>query len=107
MEIVQVKDKFIRAENYRIEDRLPDFDKIKKEWSSAIDLKRIIKEEQSGEVNVLNLVGYFNHEDYIMRYGNTSFCGLLEKLQQITGCRLILDTSGNDWEITIYDDYIE
>lgn len=91
----------------RLEDHLPMFEELHKELLPAIDLKKIAEERNAGDMKEINLYGFFDINDYTKRYGECNIAALLEKLQEVSGHRLIVDTSGNDWEITIYDDYIE
>lgn len=112
MKIEQVKTKVIVNDlqsdgKLRIEDHLPMFEKLHGELLPAIELKKIAEEEMIGEMKEINLYGFFDTDNYTRRYGEINIAALLEKIQEVSGSRLILDTSGSDWEITIYDDYIE
>lgn len=91
----------------RIEDHLQMFEKLHDELLPAIELKKIAEEEMIGEMKEINLYGFFDTDNYTRRYGECNIAALIEKIQQVSGCRLIVDTSGTDWEITIYDDHIE
>lgn len=91
----------------RIEDHLPLFEKLHEELLPAIDLKKIAEERTAGVMKEINLYGFFDTDNYTKRYGECNIAALLEKIQEVSGHRLIVDTSGSDWEVTIYDDYIE
>lgn len=107
MKIVQAKTNTIRAKGLVIENKLRDFEKIRKELLPGIDLKLSADIKEVRNEKEITLFGYFDHEKFCQKYGNDSFCGFLEKLQEITQSSLIIDTSGEDYTITIYDDYIE
>ena len=112
MKIEQVKTNVIVNDiqsggTIRIEDHLPLFEKLQAELRPAIELKKIAEEETIGDMKEIRLYGFFDTETYTRRYGDSNIAALLEKIQEVTGCRLIVDTSGDDWEITIYDGYIE
>lgn len=107
MKIVQSKTSTIRATGLVIEIGLPDYEKIRKELQPGIDLMLAADTRKIADGTEITLFGYFDHEKFCKTYGNDAFCGFLEKLQEITQSRLIIDTIGNDYTITIYDDYIE
>lgn len=112
MIIKQVKTKTIvnsiqSGGTLKIEDHIPMFETLQKELLPAIELKKIAEERNVGELKEIILYGFFDTESYERRYGSSSISALLEKIQEISGSCIIIDTSGSDWELTIYDDYIE
>lgn len=104
MKIKQAKYDYIAAENIKIINNIPEFNKLRRELKNDVELKLIAELSQSeNSADKLELFAFFDHKNQ-----QENLVKILEKIAKISETPLIVEFEDNEEiTVTIYDTYIE